>query len=87
MSVSLRQESTIDQALQQQPLQKMDTSFKDQISVDGGLSAISSKQNIQNHLRKQKKEINKLGEIVKQYEKIVSSKTIVIGELHKELKR
>ena len=51
-----------------------------------GLSCVSSKRQSQNLLQNQKREILKLNEKVKQYEKIVDSKNIIIDELGKELK-
>lgn len=51
-----------------------------------GLSCASSKRQSQNIKQNQKREILKLNEKVKQYEKIVESKNIIIDELGKELK-
>lgn len=49
------------------------------------LSCLSSKKQSQSILQSQKREIVKLNEKVRQYEKIVMSKNIIIDELEKEL--
>lgn len=53
--------------------------------ISEGLSCLSSKKQSQNLVQNQKREILKLNEKVRQYEKIVVSKNIIIDELEKEL--
>ena len=71
---------------------KMDLLEKNELPKDmpknqmsEGFSCISSKKNSQSIMQNQKHEINKLNEKIKQYEKIVFSKNIIIDELEKEL--
>jgi hypothetical protein len=78
--------------MQSVDVSKMEMSDRNEIpkeivknQMSEGFSCISSKKNSQSLMQNQKREINKLNEKIKQYEKIVFSKNIIIDELEKEL--
>jgi hypothetical protein len=62
---------------------KIKDQMRNQMSEE--FSCLSSKKHSQSLMQNQKREINKLNEKIKQYEKIVLSKNIIIDELEKEL--